>query len=669
MTVADLVIGTDLDPSGIEAGMAEIQSMMRGNAQNIARSLGVVESSAGEAAGALEHLTHGQLHGVIELTKGLGELAREGNLTSSVLREMTTGVIRVVGAFGEWALIVIVVGLVAKTIYEFLHRTTEEMEKAEKAWRETINKMKDDFDQLGLLKQLREIEIGKPSAGVGAGGGYIGSLRDLKVRLQQAQDDIATADATWNRKLLVEATRRKNDLIAQITPLQKRYDELRDDLLNPIVLPGMERPIEGLAKTMITVNSAAKDAEEHEKKASEAARQWAEAISNLASQGSALSSLFNEIQKRHEATYQVAYLLQTTYDQLYRKLVGLTDPLGTQLKQWTEIRKALDDIGNTEYFKWLKAGALVVPKLTPTFAPTVPRVPEAARTETLLGTAKFIDELQAGFADLFKNLKDQIAAAYKPTGGVLTILGDVGSQLGATLVQAFGPVALLLKAMEPALNILNTLFDALIAPIAAVVEVMVQGLLPWFKLLYPVVKDVAIVMTVFGEVTARIVSAIARFVGNVIYAIGALIAHIPFLGNFGHAIENAGKSVLNFADGLKQSADEMAATRKNLETMQFGTTADALAGLGDSANAAADALSSIPYGVKQLVDYLHYVVQSPVGAAGYSSASGVMVNGDVLIDARALPASALFEAVKTEAQTRARSQTGRTSDASQTFNL
>jgi hypothetical protein len=541
--------------------------------------------------------------GISELARGIGQVGMSGRITALSMREFTGAAFRLGATLGEWGAIIGIVGSVGYAIYEMLSKTSKAMEDTRKKFAEELSGMMDDFDQIGLQKKLREVEIGKPSAGVGEGGGYTGSLRDLQARMDDAIAQYKLADQTWNVKLANTAKANIKSLAPQLEEAIRERDKILSALYNPQVLPGMERDITGLAKFGININSPLKQAAEDAK---EAAKQ---------------------MKALNEETAKLARFLQGS---------GGTAPGYGGMGSIT---------GGATHF----AFPIVV---TPGAQLPIPQAPPATMPDV------------GGMSDLRLRIQPVIDA-----------FKDAASLVGNSMMSAFGPVALLFKVMEPAIRIISTLFDKLLAPLTAVVEVIAAGLEPVFRLLFPIIRDVAIALTYLQEILDRVVSAIARLVGNVVTAIGALIAHIPFLGSWGHAIENAGKSLLTYAAGLTDSANEMAQVRKRLEAMQFGQTADSIAQLGDAAAAAAEQLNNVPQGFKATLDYLTYLVQTPqpMNYGGYAGAlagggSGTVINGDVYVDARTKSIPQAFDELKTEAQIRARSLTGDVSKASDVWN-
>lgn len=652
--IAELLFGVDVDPTGLRQFSTDATEIFQGLGHGV--------------TGVFEGLGHSGMIGLSELTRGVSKVAEAGHVGAFAMREFTGAAFRLGEFLGPMGPLIPVIGLLGYAFYEAFDKAGKEAEKAREKMAQELAGAMDDFDQIALRKQLRELEIGKPSAGVGEGGGYAGSIRDLVAqvnataaeyqRLQTLIDDgtgkPVYEEDTWigrATKVQMDAlTRHYNDLEKELKPLRDQQARLRDALINPQLMPGMTSPLTGLPKLTIDVDSPAKAL-------AKAQKEFTNEVHRSASEASGLATVFNMVLKAHQSTAEAALSLQRVYGDLRTELGKLTDPLGSQLDLWISIKRAMEDIEKTDYFKMLRQkipgfNFEVIPGLPRQGGPAVPYAPDAPAAD--VGELSLFTKIRTGFEDL---------------------LGTLGSTLTSTLSAAFGPVALLMKVMEPALRILDTLFDKLLAPLTAVVEVIAAGLEPVFRLLFPIVRDVAIAMTYLQEIMDRVVAAIARLVGNVITAIGALIAHIPFLGGLGHSIENLGKSILNYADGVSKSANEMAQVRKRLEAMQFGQTADDIAQLGDAAAAAAEQLNNVPSGFKAALDFLTYAATDArhVGYTGHSGAladggGGTVVIEKLYVDARQASASELVQVIKREVQTQARSLSGDVAKASDVWN-
>jgi hypothetical protein len=259
--------------------------------------------------------------------------------------------------------------------------------------------------------------------------------------------------------------------------------------------------------------------------------------------------------------------------------------------------------------------------------------------------------------------------------GVFDVLGGVVSSLGEELAFAFGPVAIIMRALQPALQILADLFDKLLAPLVAVVEVIVQGLVPQFKLLFPIIKLFGEIVAIVDIVVGKVVAAFAQVVGGAIKAIGHFIGQIPFMGGLGKSIENFGDSILGFSNGVKENVSQMEQTLRDLQAMQFGDTAVAVTKLGDAANQVAGVLNG-PQGFKY--EWTKYMASAAVpltppsigmggstkSAEGSTASTSIIVN-TLNIDAQHIAAKDIFEMVKTEAQKASLARFGTTTRAAE----
>jgi hypothetical protein len=253
---------------------------------------------------------------------------------------------------------------------------------------------------------------------------------------------------------------------------------------------------------------------------------------------------------------------------------------------------------------------------------------------------------------LLQTLKDQFA--------------KIGDTIGATLIASFGPMAILMRALEPAIRALTPLFDRLAVPIALVARVLVAQIEPVLRALWPVLRLLGIVATIVGEVFSRVAAAVAQAIGGLVKAIGNMIAHIPGLGGVGHAIANFGQSILNFGQGARQAADEFARTRKELQGMTWDQTAQALEDLQNSAQNASDALNNIPSGfrIQRAIFLASPAINGPQSVTG---ASGGQTNyfapGSIVINTQRQRGDELLDEVSRAARDRNMARRGTTAGA------
>lgn len=408
----------------------------------------------------------------------------------------------------------------------------------------------------------------------------------------------------------------------------------------------------------------------------------------FASEVERLVGIFEHLNREQQSAAIVGDAMLGAFDHIARQLTRLRNEGKTVFDPLVEsLLKAQEALQRTDLIKALRLGqlpALAVPSRTRSGTGGSETNPTPAFQFTAMP-----DIIGALLRAIERSGGVRAAAAPKVDAGVLTklvgpsmaaMLRDIGSQmkasLGATMIAAFGPVAVLMRALEPAITALTPLFDRLAVPVAMIARIIVALVEPALRALWPVIRLVGIGLTFLGEVISRITAALAQAIGGLVKAIGNLIAKVPGLGGVGRAIANFGQSMLTFADGQKKAADEFARARKELQGMTWDQTADALARLQGAASSAAEQLTNIPssYRIARAV----FLATRPInestlgtpnmnmlGAGG--GASMYFAPGSIVIEGSEKSASQLFDDVANEARRKSMARVGTTAQAARTF--
>jgi hypothetical protein len=667
--------------AGYQAGKAMGESMSRGFAAsnapgNIRRAIGGRGGSGlfGGLGGGIGggRATAAFVAGAFTIA-GLGDAfaAGESKLTrftqglNSVLRSAS-----IVAAFFEPPAGPIVAAVLAGTsfVLDFFAKTRDAADKMAKETEDRVKRLIDARDTAAQMTRVQEITTGLPSAGPSAfaAGAFAGGVEDLEAQINAAYQRIVEHNATSAAQMVNAVTReqltaihRGNDLfientqkeiralIARLSPLVAERDRITAAILNPATgaraTPGMQE---------IKVTAAAPG---HEYDA-------------LAKRVQQIVRLYSTLKEAGNPVSAQTQQIIDGYIQLSHALDALTrsgaDPFSDQVASLqelqAEIEKTLPRLNQIKEFtippgRTTPGGA--PSGAPPSTAPTVDATPHFDALTRVLGVS-------------ISNI-------------IRTIGKTVGSTLSGILTASLGPVALLFRALEPALRVLEPLLDKFVAPVAAIVQVIATSLLPVMKLLFPIVKDLGIVIAFVSEISQRAASLLARVIGNIVVAIGKLLQKIS-LGFAGKGLERLGKSFLSFADGAKNSADEMARIRKEIYGMKFGDTAESITGLGDAARSTADALLNVPYGFRIALERYAATIPggprsapSPSGSNG-GSTGGVPVGGgtptegriviqSLVINSQARDAEELFRDVAQVARQKAQQQYGTTARAADTF--
>lgn len=627
---------------------------------------------------AVQGLHGSTMIGLSELTRGIAKVAATGEVGAFAMREFTGAAFRLAPLIGTFGNLIPIVGLLAYAVFQFFKHAGEEAEKLRKEMEKTtekFNEMVDAADNSALMRTAHEQIKGKASTGFTEG------VEGLRTRLAQEQAilDSMTRQAGNPALLAISATFNKSirDQIKAVDDLQRRLDlaevsafRTTQEVIRPVT-PFEPKPIVGM-KTI-----------------GEQTLTFEEATKKLAATSERMLNIFNALNKQHRDTTDTTELIVDAYDRLSDRLTTLQaqgrnafDPLVESIAKAQTAFEASDLI---QVLRLGRAPTLALPNRTkggldggvtnPTpelrLALTEDTIAQLLRAIERSGGVKgnAVQQVDAGL--LTKLVGPTLSAMLRQIGS------DIKEQLGGALLSAIGPVAVFMRAMEPALNALAPLFDRLAVPLAIVARVIVALVEPALRALWPVIRLVGIGLTFLGEILSRVTAAVAQAIGGLVKAIGNLIAKVPGLGGVGHAIANFGQSMLNFADGQKKAADEFRRARIELQGMTWDETAAALQALQSSAQSAADALTNIPntYRIQRAV----FLATRPINAAniatpnmsaitdGSSGGNMIFGPGAITINGADKSAQQLFDEVSGEARRRSMARVGTTTNAAKTL--
>lgn len=545
---------------GTVGSLARSQSSGYGQGRNIANmrsALGVLPVMATPAAAQGITRTQGALISLLFTMTNFGEQlaatdTKWGKLEKTVGMSLQA-LSGIALMFGPKGLIVSGIAIALSFIMDFFAQTREEADRTARAMEDSMKRLIDSQDSTAMMLKLRDLNYGAPSAGnsTAAPGAFKGGLMDLEAQLAAQKSALGRANFVTVRAVMDSIA----DLEKQLAPLRAQRDQLVAAIMNPRTLPEIRgAPAMSISATR-TPNGD-------------------EALAALEQRATALIGLHRELAEANRVPVELGLQLLHIYDDLGGAVLGMKDQWSTQAISVKRIRNDIEAIlANPELTKLLNSGVIPRPGSTPNIPPMAP-----VRQAPSLG---------GGGPSMMTRLN---ASALGPL--IQSISSGMSAAVGM-FTAAITPAALLLRALEPAFAALQPLLDNLVAPLAAVALVVVQGLEPALKLLFPIVRLAAIGLSYFFEIMQRISAALVRLIGNVLIAVGGALRRLSF-GLTGRGIENAGQSLLNYSDEAKASADRMMRTRENLERMQWGDTAEGIAGLGDAARSTAEALRNVP---------------------------------------------------------------------------
>ena len=259
---------------GVKAFRAESEA-----ARELLRQFGASDKQLGELArttqrvdaAATAHLTRigGAARG---LASGFEVMARSGNFAGEATRQIIAQGAEMAFTFGAGGPIVGAVGIAGAAIIELFQRSRREMEETRKKAIDVLAKLVDAGDIHGIMVRMRDLELGKASAGLGQGGGFVGGLRDLKAQLATQRGiltDFEQRGSNSHPETTLHATQQAViDLQNRIRPLQEDFDRLRRTVLN---FPTLPQDIAGLNAVTTTAHALAVIAKDD-------AQSWAERV-------------------------------------------------------------------------------------------------------------------------------------------------------------------------------------------------------------------------------------------------------------------------------------------------------------------------------------------------------------------------------------------------------
>jgi hypothetical protein len=211
-----------------------------------------VASGAAQASGSVRDLGDKFRGAGLQVAMATEQMARMGTVGGEGLRQIVVQGGQMAFMFGAGGPLVAAIGVAALAIVNVFQRAREEARKAREAFVAEINAMADAGDALGMTRRLQQIELGRPSAGRGQGGGYAGGLLDLRAQVQALQrQEVALAAEIERRDLRERATNRGEpvippeilrlrrikgeleQLLPRLTELEQQRSRLLDVLNNP----------------------------------------------------------------------------------------------------------------------------------------------------------------------------------------------------------------------------------------------------------------------------------------------------------------------------------------------------------------------------------------------------------------------------------------------------
>lgn len=605
-----------------QAGLSAGQQMAAG----VQQGTGAVAATTASANRAMRGFSRESVLAFVSVGYALEGLISGAQRGEAALMRMARGGVAISGIFGPTGLVVGAVGATALAIVGVFTRARDEAKRMAEDFKKTLDSMIDARQLTELQLQLREIEIGKVSAGPGGGGGFRGSLRALETEARELEALIRrlaglAPDAVLDFDHQLQVLRRSNpelhrtlkiydELAKRVKTQRAAWQEVADAIDILINAPPLRGGKGGMMQVVTSTAAATQTFAEQMKLASDRVRVLLQLLTLARENGQTLPGL--------------AEALSDAYDEATRALARHGNKLDDTRLQLLQIQKEIIAAFTIPAPTIRARGGLPAPPLR---LPPAPPAVEQRITATLAAINRVREVSQAAGSALL-GLRDLALSA-----------GDAFREVGRQLVFDFSPFGLVLRAVEPALRALQPAIDALVVPLTIVAEVFAAAIIPVLKLLFPVFKFLGIVVTVLGEVIARVNAAIAEVVGNVVRAIGRFISKIPGLGGFGRSVERAGKALLTYAREQRQIAREMRDARREIRDLTWESATDRVAEMGETAAAVSEQLRNVPTGFRVALARFNatapvvptsgsaFAAPSPVGGG-----TVVMQFGDVIIE-------------------------------------
>jgi tape measure domain-containing protein len=156
-----------------------------------------------------------------------------------------------------------------------------------------------------------------------------------------------------------------------------------------------------------------------------------------------------------------------------------------------------------------------------------------------------------------------------------------------SVLQPFTPLGIAATFLTGIFDGLRPLLEQLQEPIRLVGQLLGTALTPVLRILFPVLKAVAIAATVVAQIFYEIAGRILQAAGKFVEGIGRLIDKIP--GISGRALISTGQAIHQSGSEFRGAAQELARGREEIRKLQFGAQ-DATEAL----HAMTSALSNMP---------------------------------------------------------------------------
>lgn len=572
----------------------------------------------------------------------LGMVASGGVGALKSVRGLTTAVGGLAAGFGPQGALVGGVIFAGGAIAQMLLDSRRDIEKTAETWEESLRRMVNASDLIGLQKELQRIQFGEPDAGISAfARAFVGSLEEARARAAALAAEIAKVPTPLGKDMrrivdedfdkLVKEHERWAD---EVVRLQGEYDKVADkiQLVGTLPLRAARGGMIGAAP-VAEVRTLAREMQDLLARAQELTGAQGLGIEGL---GQAQVRIFDQVTAR----------LREQNDELGETAIAL--------------RKVREEMLKLPVVNFMRGD------------PGRPQMQQTGRVNTLgrVGGQPVARDVQIAIDPVIRAMA-VVAARSQALASALTTASAAARSFwqnvrdaGSGVLAEFGAMATIMRVFQPLVEVLIPAFQALLIPLITVARVVSALLIPVFRLFFPVIRAVGIVFTVLGEVVARVTAGLAEAVGSVIKALGKLIGIVPGLGSLGRSIQRMGQSILRFAKEQRAVAEDMRQARRELKDLSWEDAVEQVDELGDAARQTAEALRNVPQWFRVSLarfNATNPIVTAPEAPAAASAAAVQVVIESLEVNGVESPQQLLDE-ILGAARNRARATTGNMAD-------
>lgn len=194
--------------------------------------------------------------GALRAAGALESMARSGSVAGGAAKTLLATGSEMAFMFGPGGALIGALGVATLAIVRLFTKARDESKQLAEETKKQLDDLQNRGDAAGLQARARELQAGRPSAGVDPATGFFrGGINDLQTRIVQEQQKLEAALRQRNVFLYNAANKALTELKAEMKPL---VDE-RNDIMRRLLTPGPDVASPGSPVT-ITAKSGKQDA-------------------------------------------------------------------------------------------------------------------------------------------------------------------------------------------------------------------------------------------------------------------------------------------------------------------------------------------------------------------------------------------------------------------------